>query len=141
MLCLKHLTSFCLVGSKKTQQQEFTSHLGATITKFWEWQCLIAAEDTISPKQPHTKTPERCPAAKEEGLGKEPAPHEPAAVAQKGGQEDGQRVPRKPCHHSREVVSHFGNCCSLGRDPPEDTSASKELMKCCKKFSGGMSYF
>lgn len=62
------LHHFCLVGSKKIQQQEFTSHLGATITKSWEWQRLIAAEDTVFPKQPHTKPQNVAPAAKEEGV-------------------------------------------------------------------------
>lgn len=60
MFPLKHLRSFCLAGSKKTQQQEFTSHLGATITKSWEWQRLIAAEDTGSPKQ-KTQNPRMLP--------------------------------------------------------------------------------
>lgn len=54
MLCLRLLTSSSLLGSKKIQQQ-FTSHLGATITESWEWRCLIAAEDTLPLKKPHTK--------------------------------------------------------------------------------------
>lgn len=55
MLCLRLLTSSSLLGSKKIQQQEFTSHLGATITESWEWRCLIAAEDTLPLKKTHTK--------------------------------------------------------------------------------------
>lgn len=76
---------------------------------------------------------------------KESAPCKPAAMVQKewagGWPPPAHRVPREPCHHSREMVSHFGACCPLGKVPPADVLACRELMKCCKKFFWGMSYF
>lgn len=117
MFSLKHLRSFCLAGSKKTRQQEFTSHLGASITKSREWQHLIAAKDTISPETAPHKTPECCPCSKGGGghpLGKEPALHEPAAVAQKGGQEDGHHHPRES---PESPVTTAGRQCSTLEAP------------------------